>query len=306
MGNAFAFEWENQLIICLQQFMPEWVVGIAAVITEFGDALVLVGIIGLFYWALDKELGKRLLVYLSLVNCVNPFVKSLVQRLRPYMVDPRIKCLKAVSSEGDIYDVVAQEFAFPSGHAADCTAIYGPLAARSKRAGWVAACVVLTLLVGVSRFALGVHYPTDVLVGWAIGFACVGLFCLLEKAVGRNRALLILNVLGLAGFFVARTNDYFSGYGMLLGGTLGILFEERFVRFEGTKKALPAILRTLVGAGLYLGLNELMKLPFSADFLNSGTLPAFIVRAARYAILVFLLLGVYPLAFGRFGTKKKQ
>jgi undecaprenyl-diphosphatase len=35
----------------------------------------------------------------------------------------------------------------------------------------ISAAVVLTLLIGVSRVYLGVHYPTDVLAGWSVGLA---------------------------------------------------------------------------------------------------------------------------------------
>jgi undecaprenyl-diphosphatase len=66
---------------------------------------------------------------------------------------------------------------FPSGHALYAASVFGGLAvlltARVRSqflqlAIWFV-CLSLILLVGVSRVYLGVHYPSDVFAGWAIG-----------------------------------------------------------------------------------------------------------------------------------------
>lgn len=70
--------------------------------------------------------------------------------------------------------VPVESYAFPSGHAANaalvwiCLALLLPRSERS-RAWAVWAAVWLTLLVGASRIVLGVHWPSDVIGGWAFG-----------------------------------------------------------------------------------------------------------------------------------------
>ena len=62
-------------------------------------------------------------------------------------------------------------FSFPSGHSAGALAVVLPVAGDLMAEGRVALaaiCVVPALLVGVSRSYLGVHYPGDVVAGWAL------------------------------------------------------------------------------------------------------------------------------------------
>ena len=86
------------------------------------------------------------------------------------------------------------EPSFPSGHASDSAACYLALALivavfilrrPLARAGVVAMGAVMTGLVGASRLELGVHWPTDVLAGWALGTAAA--IAIVLAAVGLAR-----------------------------------------------------------------------------------------------------------------------
>lgn len=73
----------------------------------------------------------------------------------------------------------AAGLSFPSGHAMAATAIYltiGALIARAVerravRIYVITVAVALALVVGFTRVYIGVHYPSDVLGGWAVGAA---------------------------------------------------------------------------------------------------------------------------------------
>ncbi|MBX3591335.1 MAG: phosphatase PAP2 family protein [Burkholderiaceae bacterium] len=75
------------------------------------------------------------------------------------------------------------DFAFPSGHAANSTLLYGSLVllvlrrleGSAARAGVAAVACAMVALVGVSRVALRAHYPSDVLAAIAEGVAWLAL-----------------------------------------------------------------------------------------------------------------------------------
>jgi undecaprenyl-diphosphatase len=74
----------------------------------------------------------------------------------------------------------ASSFAFPSGHATSAAVVYLLFAfvVPTKRRGlWLSAGIALTVLTGISRIMLGVHWPSDVVGGWLLGagFAYAGL-----------------------------------------------------------------------------------------------------------------------------------
>ncbi len=77
-----------------------------------------------------------------------------------------------------VHLVHASGYAFPSGHTATATMSYALLATllalafpRIRRWILVSAAAVIALAVGLSRVYLGVHWPSDVIGGWAFGLA---------------------------------------------------------------------------------------------------------------------------------------
>lgn len=74
--------------------------------------------------------------------------------------------------------VYAHSTSFPSGHAlgvmvavAALLAIAWPALRPSLRGWWVAIGVLVVVAIGVGRVVLNVHHPSDVMAGWALGYA---------------------------------------------------------------------------------------------------------------------------------------
>ncbi len=60
------------------------------------------------------------------------------------------------------------DFAFPSGHSATIAALAFAVFFKHKRLGYI--CIIAALLIGIARIASGVHFPVDIIGGYAIGF----------------------------------------------------------------------------------------------------------------------------------------
>ena len=204
-------------------------------------------------------------------------------------------------------DVAAQGYSFPSMHSASIPALYFTLAMEAKKRWlWIIAAV-LTMLVGVSRAVVGMHYPTDVMAGWFLGFAVIGVFALLDRYIHKEWLYhMILLLSAVPGLFYVRTNDYFTSLGCLIGGIAAFYFERKYVNFQDTR-SIPAMILRMIGAILiYFVVNTLLKMPFDKEFLAGVSLLAFLIRMVRYAIIIFLIMGVYPMVFPLFERVGKK
>lgn len=140
---------------------------IARGFTLLGEAVFLIALgvaFALFLWA--KGRGRYGLVVVAVTLLGRGLVEAQkygIARLRP---------------EDEVHLVPVSTPSFPSGHASSSMIVYLTLAlvlasgTRWKRPA-VAAALVLSFCIGLSRVMLGVHWPTDVIGGWAFGLLWV-------------------------------------------------------------------------------------------------------------------------------------
>jgi undecaprenyl-diphosphatase len=137
---------------------PEWMDRLLRGITHAGGAAVTIAIsLLLFAIPATRPIG----ITASLANLAS---HVLVQLLKRTMVRPRPSVLLP-----GVHPLIAipDHYSFPSGHACAAMAIAMSVLLAEPLAGVPA--LLLALGVGVSRVYLRVHYPTDVLVGQALG-----------------------------------------------------------------------------------------------------------------------------------------
>ncbi len=139
---------------------------------------VVVLLVGWWLWkggAKGRWLVFALLVCVGITDQMSShLIKDVVKRERPCRALMEVRAI----------DGCGPAYSFPSSHA---TNIGGAmtLVTLAFPASWPLT-VFTALSVGFSRIYLGVHYPTDVLVGWILGFLCaLGVWRLKGWAEGR-------------------------------------------------------------------------------------------------------------------------
>lgn len=114
-----------------------------------------------------------------------------------WVLDTGLKMLFARARPSAFYEYypAPESYSFPSGHALFAVCFFGGLAvllthrmqSRAMQAlVWVVALAVI-LLIGASRVYLGVHYPTDVLGGFAVGVVWVTAVALGDRLAEHRR-----------------------------------------------------------------------------------------------------------------------
>ena len=128
-------------------------------ITICGEQIVLIVIISIIYWALDKKFGEYIAYSVLTSVLVNNAIKDIFKLKRP-IGEEGIRTLREETATG---------YSFPSGHTQGAASFYGSMAIYMKKKAMYIIATIMIVLIGFSRLYLGVHYPKDVIVGAILG-----------------------------------------------------------------------------------------------------------------------------------------
>jgi len=148
-------------------------------VTLFGDTLV---VSSLLVFLLRRRPAAACAVYVAALAAtpVIRIVKPALNVLRP----PGIL-------EPGTFHLIGPSFsqtAFPSGHTTSAFIFAGVVALTVVRAWWARACIIaVALVVGLSRVAVGIHWPLDVAAGATLGWSAAALGGIVARRTGWPR-----------------------------------------------------------------------------------------------------------------------
>ena len=172
LGKLFQEVWEKEafsldttLLLRIHQWANPALDKVMLGLTQLGNPSFIIGVvIGSLSWLWWKQ--RRTEAQLFAIACLGALILNVGLKL--FFAKPRPNLWT--------YLITEQSFSFPSGHALGAMVIYGFLAyllasqfPKFSRQIYTAT-IGLIAAIGLSRLYLGVHWPTDVLAGYAVGF----------------------------------------------------------------------------------------------------------------------------------------
>mmetsp|Transcript_13211 Transcript_13211/g.25252 ORF Transcript_13211/g.25252 Transcript_13211/m.25252 type:complete len:451 (+) Transcript_13211:227-1579(+) len=173
------------IVLGCQQALP-WAKVPMLTLSALGGAEVVIAISPILLFAVDREIGIRVLTLLVGSLYVSGLLKQALHAPRPTWVNGSVAAW-----------VCEHDYGSPSGHSQNAVSLYifavweiVPILSRRKHSqnSMHAACALYTIAlliisgVGISRVFLGAHFPHQVILGWLLGGTLVTAFCRVEHA----------------------------------------------------------------------------------------------------------------------------
>lgn len=262
------------------------------IITFLGEEYVLILIVALVYFVIDKKKGEKIAYAIFTSLALNNSLKGLIKSPRPGTYDDSIEIIREETATG---------FSFPSGHSQNSSVTYFSVAINfKKRIFWIIA-ITLTLLIAFSRVYLAAHFPTDVIIGMLLGIGCAYICSYLYDKYNNNLKqkmimFLISYVIFLPFLFIFYRStfheieifrDFYVSYALFGGFILAVFIENKYVDFNCDNDLNIKIIRFFIGI-IIIGFIQIgLKFILPENII--------IIDMIRYFLISFIGLGIYPL-----------
>ncbi len=283
-------------------------------VTMLGEEtfFILMGII--FFWCVDKKQGYFIMFTGFLGTIINQFLKLWFRIPRPWVKDEGFTIVESAREQ-------ATGYSFPSGHTQTSVGTFGGVA-RVRQEKWLRIiCIIICVLVPISRMYLGVHTPADVLVSFIIALVLIfTLYPIIGIALknARNMRIFMGTFVAISVAFILFVelynfpadidmHNYESGVKnsyKMLGCVLGLWItyevDSHYTKFS-TAASLPIqILKIALGLLPILGIKALLKSPLYALIGYEG-----VADGIRYLLIAAFAGVVWPLTFKLFAKLDK-
>lgn len=287
-----------------------------SLITHLGEETLFIIAGLLVFWCIDKLQGYYLLIVGLTGTVINQFLKLWFRIPRPWVKDPNFTIVESARAE-------ATGYSFPSGHTQSSVGIFGAVARWNKQLAVRMICMVICVLVPLSRMYLGVHTPADVGVSFLVALALIfGVYPMIQKGAedAKIMRLIMAGMLVISIAYAAfvelyafpadvdlhnlenGTKNAYTMLGCILGVWLTYEVDSRFIQFRTDAIWWAQILKLVIGLAILLAIKAGVKSPLLA--LTGGH---HIADAIRYFLMVAFAGCVWPITFKfwrRLGQRK--
>lgn len=266
----------------------------------------------LIYWCRNKKLGISLISIYGISVLINQFLKATFTVYRPW-----IKNSSITPSNYAIRG--ATGYSFPSSHAQSSAAINGTLAINKRKKNSFAINIFIIFFMAFTRLFIGVHTPTDVVVGMIIGILSIFIYYYYLRTIRNNpkrekQALLLFFMITAICVLYALYKSYPETYidnklivdsitmkkdsmrsiGVFIAIFLGFFLEKKYVDFKTevshNAKTLRFVLGLLITAVIFGISRFVFPLFLSIEF----------SRFFESFILGIVLTFIYPYFFNKY------
>lgn len=276
---------------------------IANLLSFVGEAGILVVVSIIFLYGIDKKKAFSFISSMIFAIIGTNTLKSIFRVQRPFVVHKDLIADRVETAGG---------YSFPSGHTTTASSFYISFAKALGSKGLLIGALIISLLVGLSRNYLLVHWPVDVLVGYILG-STVGLlftpyllkkyddkkwinnFCLITGIITGVVSIVVTPLMSLSLVDTLAFSSLIDMTAIASGIYIGTYLEHRYINFKECKNVKGTIINTLLCA-LFIGVIFLI-----ASFITDK----YLRHLFRFYFLGFVVCYLYPLFAVKVGLLKK-